>query len=340
MRYIRKNSLWVKKEDEIEIGKVDSLLLDIDGVLIDVTESFREAISLTTFEVLRRNFGIKGEERPLLPEDVKLFKQRRGFNNDWELTQAAIIFFLYYILKGDENFSELSRRKKHLARWLDEVEGNGGGLKGTLKYFERIGGKKGKSLLKKAPFEVTKRIFQEIYAGKENCKELYGFEPKFCVGRGLIGKEKIIIPQDDLRFFKGKIGLITGRTREEADYAVKKCSLEDLLLPRAVVVDDGTFPPKPNPDALLFLTELLESKVGVYIGDSFDDWLMVKEFAKIAKKRKVLSAMVVKEDEFEKYIREGVSILSQSSREIVKFIIKEGKSEKSRDKKENQRNVG
>ncbi len=340
MRYIKKNSLWVKKEDEIEIEKVDSLLLDIDGVLIDVTKSFREAISLTTFEVLKRNFGIKGEERPLLSEDVKLFKQRKGFNNDWELTQAAVIFFLYYILKGDESFSQLSRRKEYLSRWLDEVERNGGGLKGALKYFEKAGGERGKGLLKKAPFEVTKRIFQEIYAGKENCKELYGFEPKFCMRKGLIEKEKVIISQDDLKFFKGKIGLITGRTREEADYAVKKCSLEGLLLPKAVIVDDGTFPPKPNPEALFFLTELLESKVAVYIGDSFDDWLMVKEFAKIAKKRKVLSAMVVKGDELEKYMREGVSILSQSSKEIVKFIIKEVESEKSRDKKENQRNVG
>ncbi len=340
MRYIKKNSLWVEKKDKVEIRKIDSLLFDIDGVLIDVTKSFQETISLTTFKVLKRIFGIKGGERPLLPEDVKLFKQRRGFNNDWELTQTAVIFFLYYILKGDESFTQLSRRKEHLSHWLDEVERNGGGLKGALKYFENIGGEKGKSLLKKAPFDVTKRIFQEIYAGKENCKELYGFEPKFFVRKGLIEKEKVIISHDDLKFFNGKIGLITGRTREEADYAVKKCSLQSLLLPKALIVDDGTFPPKPNPEALLFLTEVLGSKVAVYIGDSFDDWLMVKEFAKIARKRKVLSAMVVKGDELEKYMREGVSILSQSSKEIVKFIIKEVKSEKSRGKKKNQRNVG
>lgn len=334
MRYKERDGVWIKEEDEESFKKIDTLILDIDGVLIDVTESFRETISITIFEVLKKAFKLRGEERPLLPSDVKLFKQRKGFNNDWELTQSAIIFFLTYILKGVNDFSELIQKKKDLPRWLDQVERNGAGLTGCLKYFGRMQGERGKMILRKVPFELTKKIFQEVYAGKENCLKLYGFKPKFFTGKGLIEKEKLILSKKDLEPFRKKIGLITGRTREEAEYVLEKYSLKDLFSPKAIIVDDGTFPSKPHPEALIFLTELLKSKVAVYIGDSFDDWLMVKEFAKIARRKKVLSAIVVEKEEWEKYISEGASIISGNSREIVKFLVKgRYRIEEGRDKK-------
>ncbi|MBT8399589.1 MAG: HAD hydrolase-like protein [Rhodothermia bacterium] len=57
------------------------LLFDMDGVLVDVSRSYRRAILDTASEFLGK---------PVEPIAVQEYKNRGGYNDDWELTYALI----------------------------------------------------------------------------------------------------------------------------------------------------------------------------------------------------------------------------------------------------------
>ena len=61
--------------------KFDGLIFDMDGVLVDVSRSYREAIRQTASYFL---------ERSVLMSEVDEIKNTVGMNNDWDATYALI----------------------------------------------------------------------------------------------------------------------------------------------------------------------------------------------------------------------------------------------------------
>jgi HAD superfamily phosphatase len=57
------------------------LLFDMDGVLVDVSKSYRLAIKKTAEDFT--NTAVSFEE-------IQSYKEKTGFNNDWDLTEAII----------------------------------------------------------------------------------------------------------------------------------------------------------------------------------------------------------------------------------------------------------
>ena len=56
-------------------------LFDMDGVLVDVSGSFRRAVIETTAALSGRTVS---------PADVQMYKDRGGYNNDWVLTHTLV----------------------------------------------------------------------------------------------------------------------------------------------------------------------------------------------------------------------------------------------------------
>src|SRR3990167_3129893 len=61
--------------------KYDGLIFDMDGILVDVSRSYREAIRRTAGYFLKRN---------VLMTEVDQIKNKVGMNNDWDATYALI----------------------------------------------------------------------------------------------------------------------------------------------------------------------------------------------------------------------------------------------------------
>lgn len=84
---------------------ITCVLFDMDGVLIDVSRSYRSAIARTAETFTGRR---------VTPERIQTFKNRGGFNDDWELTHALI---------RDEgvapNFEDVVREFQRLYRGSD-----------------------------------------------------------------------------------------------------------------------------------------------------------------------------------------------------------------------------
>ena len=89
------------------------LVFDMDGVLVDVTESYRETIVLTV-----RHFTGKTISRELIQE----YKNQGGFNNDWLLSQKICrdlgVEIEYPVVVEHFNHLFLGQGMIHRERWL------------------------------------------------------------------------------------------------------------------------------------------------------------------------------------------------------------------------------
>jgi HAD superfamily phosphatase len=74
---------WLNPQTAQHPFALDSVVLDVDGVLVDVRESFREAVRETVVAV-QRSMGVAEPWRPA-HEDILAFKRAGGFNDDIDL---------------------------------------------------------------------------------------------------------------------------------------------------------------------------------------------------------------------------------------------------------------
>ena len=287
-----------------QIYKVHAIIFDMDGVLIDVSNSYRQAIIQTVDLYFTIGLGMKygGPLIPLLTEaDVDTLKQAGGFNNDWDITTAFIIYFLEMLppqsvitlplknhipatlayLQTIGNRLPMSlqhlRQNKNIPRLARGVTDLGGGLSGTRQLLKR---RNRHLLMARGSLlegNVVQRIFQELYLGKSLFEEIYQTKTVIVHETGLINNEHPILDSAVLSNLaqQFKLGIATGRPRAEAEYSLKHFRLDPQFT--AVVTHDEVVAAqaqgKPDPWSLLEAARQIEpSPQGcVYIGDTPDD---------------------------------------------------------------------
>jgi len=230
---------------------MDILIFDMDGVLIDVSRSYRETIQRTVQIYLKTCLGFKdGEAEPVTKEDISLFKSAGGFNNDWDLTSGLLLYLLSIsgfppsprrkkFSSVGEVFSHLKTRssnlnrnithliqRKNLPPFIRKVKSRGGGLKGVRKALKGSweGWIYGDGDLNQE--NVVKRIFQEVYLGRK-FTSCYHLPRLFYKGKGLYLQERLIIPRNILSSLmkRFRLGIASGRPRFEAELALKRFRL-------------------------------------------------------------------------------------------------------------------
>lgn len=327
--YHRLDGVLVKEGVLKEIAGFEGLILDIDGVLVDVRNSFRKAV-IQTASLFCRKYIHPSLARKVSPSLIKKFKLLSGFNNDWELTYALILILILYfeniILKnkiGDFN--------SFAHNILKEANLKGGGLKGVQKVFSEQTKNSSRDWFSLIPFNSVVTTFQEIYGGKDFCYLLYGFKPKLIHKKGLVNQERPLVSKELLAKFYPNLGLITGRTKEETDLFLELSSFRSLFRDDAIVYD-GKLTRKPHPAPLKHLIDFFGFEKAVYIGDIIDDWLMVERYCKIYQKRKVFGGIVVNSfKEASPFLEQNVDFLANSTESALNFLLKErGRYEKSK----------
>lgn len=230
---------------------MDVLIFDMDGVLIDVSRSYRQTIQRTIQIYLENCLGLqKNKEDWVTDEEISLFKSAGGFNNDWDLTSGLLLYLLSISgipsLPKQRRFSSLQEivsylkikssvfhpkrtirlRRRHLLSFLEKVKSSGGGLRGIRRILGTFwnGWVYHSGNLDKD--NLIKRIFQEVYLGKKFIA-FYHLYPLFYRGKGYYLQERILIPKKILAALRGKIrmGIASGRPRVEAELALKRFRL-------------------------------------------------------------------------------------------------------------------
>ncbi len=315
-------NLWVKEFTFEQFKNIDSIVLDIDGVILNVTSSFRVAISKTTQFYFKQILKWPGEATLISFEETQLFKLAGGFNNDWELTYAIVIFYLGKSnFLSSHNLDVLRKDGRSLQVFTDEVKKLGGGLEFAEKV--ALSGLKDKERIKALwDRNLIKQIFQEFYAGVDWCERLYGFNPVYIKKKGLLNKERVLIDKKLIEQFYPRISIITGRTREEAEIALERAGLLDIISSERILSDDGDIR-KPNPRLLRTLSSKMGTEVGIYLGDTPDDLETVNNFKKLDRKERFLSCIILQNiKEAERFIEEGVDILAKSGNDVLAVINK------------------
>lgn len=231
--------------------QVDTVVLDIDGVLVDVADSYRRAI----VESVDRVYGATIEKGEIQP-----FKNAGGFNNDWVVTDAVAL----YVLAGRVGF------EADVSAFADRIATEGGGLDGARAALAAD--------LPKAAFERViaqwdperlRTVFQALYLGADLFRELEDDEPPFAAA-GYIHDEPVLLEAETIEALAAyDVGVVTGRPAAEATIALDRVGLA-VADEHRFTMDDWAAG-KPDPEALVALAERFGSESVVFVGDTLDD---------------------------------------------------------------------
>ncbi len=271
------------------LESLDAVLFDIDGVLVEVSDSFRSVISLAVQHYFNKILGIPGESVLVSPDETALFKLAGRYNNDWDLAAGASAWGLLKLIfrpAPPRDIAGLREGAPTLEEFTGRIKAEGGGLEVTLRLVrEALDPARREEFDRLYRPDMVRRIFQEYYAGPRLCRFFYGFDPEYFEGPGLVERERPIIDialVEALNASGVQFGVLSGRTPEEADYVLESLGLARLLHPRGQVVDDGHLTPKPDPDGLLHLAREMGFDSAVYVGDVPDDWSTVLAYGRTA----------------------------------------------------------
>jgi phosphoglycolate phosphatase-like HAD superfamily hydrolase len=274
------------------------IVFDMDGVLIDVSGSYRETVRKTARLFFAGAKGFDELPDPLFPlTDLAELKQTGGLNNDWDLTSLTLHLLFAKVetasvptsMNGSPEWEE-TIRNCDLTELADFLNSNPRPLMDLLSRDGR----------RNDPFvaacfrgdvltgNIIKRIFQEIYLGGPLFTAHYGREPRFEQGEGLIHRESLLIDSALLADLSRDhiLAIATGRPGAEADFPLDRFDIrrhfrmiltlddciqeeERIFIERGERVSLG----KPDP----YLLDLIPIRIGkafdgcFYLGDMPDD---------------------------------------------------------------------
>lgn len=280
---------------------IDVLIFDMDGVLFDVSESYRVVVRQTTQFYFEKLLGLAPLDGDWVSrEEVAAFKLAGGFNSDWDLTTALVKYFLSLIderpplAEPPTTYSQIANylraegarigstasdlaRRKNVPAFARRVAEEGGGLNAARKI---LGNANDHLLFASGDVRdsnLVARIFEEMYLGDELFAKEHGEAPQFTHGDGLIRREKLIPNIRSLATLHQRfaLGIATGRSRSQAMFSLESHSIANLF--RAIVAHDdivaaGGFG-KPHPFSLFEAARRITSARArcAYIGDIPDD---------------------------------------------------------------------
>lgn len=231
--------------------QADAVVLDIDGVLVDVADSYRRAI-IETVELVHGDTIEKAA--------IQQFKDAGGFNNDWELTYAVAL----YVLPSEEELTI------DIETFTDRIAARGGGLDAAAEVVDRAVSADASDRVRRdwSP-EQLREVFQQLYLGADLYADLEGTEAELDAP-GFIHDEPVLLEPETIDALSDyPVGIVTGRPAAEADIAQERVGL-DLPTDRRFTMDDWE-EGKPHPHALTTLAEQFDAQSVVFVGDTLDD---------------------------------------------------------------------
>ena len=268
------NGIFIQDTILDKIKKIDAIIFDCDGVLIDITKSYDLAIKEVTKYFLKE-FGIENS-LPITPDIIEGFKSTGGFNDEVDVTYASI---LSLVATNRMKISE----KKFIFDIIKNADQTG--IKSVEKYIATLPVEIS-DIKKKLDYpgshdtNLVYSVFDQMFYGPELYYKLFKKQSKFS-GQGFIENDINLLRNTLVaklkKKFKNKLAIVTGRGRESIRYTLGDL-LEEFDLTNSVFLEDESRDlAKPNPKPLINSIRGLDSACCLYVGDSMEDYIMAKK---------------------------------------------------------------
>lgn len=281
------------------------IVFDMDGVLVDVSGSYRETVRQTARLFLTGGIGYDTLPDPLFSlADLAAVKQSGGLNNDWDLTAAVLgLLFSYIDMPPWAGTADAWHTHGAVLKKCD-LTGLSRALRASETPLSELLNRRGRT---ESPFvagmyrgdvgsgNIIKQIFQEIYLGGALFARTYGIAAKMVAGPGLIDQESLLVEPAMLAMLNRDhaLAIATGRPRAEADYPLDRFgirshfselyTLDDCLAEEAKIAGEtgrAVSLSKPHP----FMLDAIARKQPAaaprfYVGDMPDDMVAAQRSA-------------------------------------------------------------
>jgi HAD superfamily phosphatase len=301
----------------------DTILFDVDGVLIKTIDSFHATDIATAEYVVGTIHGLdwgQGQGKRLFThEDVIAFKQAGGYNNDWDACYLLATLGTARLRewKGTPLAERSTEEWAGLSRAAN-LEGHGG-----IEWVREV-----MPASAQLDYAVIGDIYHEFYWGADEIKKRCVYPPRYLPDfPGFVHNEKMNFPPD---FFANlreagirHMGMITGRVGPEVDIALEMMEAHTGTRWWDVVIS-ADICPKPDPRALQLAIAGIKGEVGggLYIGDTGDDLDLVLNYQAIKKASEpdMLAAMLVHKHEVAIYQERGADFIVGSVVDVIRCL--------------------
>jgi HAD superfamily hydrolase (TIGR01549 family) len=342
------------------LGKVDAIAFDCDGVLIDARRSYDETIRVVVETMVEGMTGVKLRLARAMPRLVATIRRTGGFNSDWDTSYALTLFAQVALGQRKGGRGAKSSRATEA---LTSITGRFGsaprerGQEAVDSFLESEFPSMKESLEKAREYLGYSRtppegrmttVFDELYFGAALYEKVHGVKSS---GRtkGLIEFERTLVDRKTLESLEKKLGggrlaMITGRPYAGTEHSLGKL-MRYFDKDASIFIGDADIDldlraeydrmRKPSPDALLRACEKLSSETLLYVGDSAEDLMMVKN----AKRRGVEGLLFagvyqtspVQADQASFFEREGSDLVVETVNQIPSGLLLPLKSEGARE---------
>ena len=334
--------------DIITIMEKNLIVFDMDGVIIDVSASYRDVVRHTAGLFFQAAQGADKLPDPLFDlADLAAVKQSGGLNNDWDLTYLVIKLLFSLINKTvmHENSNPWKRYHENIRRCdaaplAAFLRSTNNPLASLLKQHSRLENEFIKSLHEGdvGSGNIIKQIFQEIYLGADLFRSTYQLNPVVYRGEGFILKERLLIERRILAELSKSnvLAVATGRPKAEADYPLKQFQLNQYLSlvmtlddclreENRILVEEGRTVSLSKPDPFMLDAIARSCREAVrhcyYIGDMPDDMLAAARSEAKYKGIGLLSAAPDKDSLKKEMLRAGADYIVDAFEEVLKIVL-------------------
>ncbi len=318
---IAKKSEGIYIDDTISVNDFDSIIFDCDGVLIDVTNSYDKVIMKSTDLMLKQSTN-NLDTIPVTPQIIDAFKKTGGFNDEVNLTYAAIISLTAaYKLNKDGNefiFQVIENADQtginSIDKYLDSLDVDISDIRKKLDYPGRHSD------------SPLYSIFDQLFYGPELYEKLFNKKSQFNE-KGFIEYDNVIVTKELLdtlkKRFNDKIAIVTGRGINSIRYSLKEL-LEQFNVQNSVFLEDESRDlAKPNPEALLRSIRGLNTSHCLFVGDSMEDLIMAQKATEIGNKTTFCAIIGTSKEPTDKrkfFEKKGVTLILDSIQLLPKAL--------------------
>ena len=354
----RGSGFAVNKSSRQLLGKVDAVVFDCDGVLIDARKSYDMTIRVVVETMVEELTGVRLRLAGVAPRLISTIRRTGGFNSDWDTTYALTLFALVALGQQKEGGAKRGPRAKETLVNIAAGFGSaprGRGQEAVDSFLESEFPALKESLDRSReylgypgipPEGRMTTVFDELYFGALLFERVHGVRASNPRTKGLIELERILVSRKTLESLAKTLGgarlaMVTGRPYIGTEHTLGKTLMSYFDRDSSMFIGDADINPdlraeydayrKPSPKALVRAREKLSSSTLLYVGDSAEDLIMVQN----ARRRGlagflfagVYETSPVRADQASFFEREGSDVVAETVNEVPSGLLLPSKSE-------------